>query len=370
MATLPTVDAYVRPKYYTADERSVGYRSVWVKHVSPTTSETPNPESRMLLAPWSSRSGIKSDTWWIAMDHWVDSAWDPATQGAWGTGPLNLHNTSYDEEGIGWNWGTGTSSIQYDYISGNFYVHIEHGNFPSSRLLVKSSYAKNTWHSILMKLTLGRTDVTSYNGQTVSPGRVQIWLDGSDTPIDSGPTNTVQRAVNPSTGNTVLQGAMMCWGGHYTKNSTSELHLKFTAPRVGRTLSECLGDTNLTFKADWVGNILDPNGVGPDLGPSSYTIGTSRSTTDFLLPPSLGGSAPPVTPTVFGAWTTAQRINAAVESGTPDQPTTVLEHFNGEWTGVQRINATSFPTPPEGEPVAPSALAHGVKRTLTFTGKR
>ena len=367
--SVPAADIYVRPKYNLSDEITEGYNHVAVKWGSPTTTQSPNGESRFLMAPWCVRSGIKSDTWWVVGEDWIDPAWDTANQGAWGTGCWNFHNSSYDEEGIGWNWGAGTSSLQLDYIGGALKIHCEHGN---SGLVVKSNYAKDTWHSIVMKITLGRTDITSYtNSQgtfAVSPGRVQVWLDGSDTPIDTGPTNTVQRAVNPSTGRTILQGLMMNWAQHYTKNTTTVLHRKITAQRVGRTLSEALADSNITFYQDSVSDTYNPNAPGSDFGPSSYTI-FSRQSTDLVVPASLGGSAPPVTPTVFGEWTSALQVNAGVTSGTPETPTTVV-HGAGNWTGVQRVNASSFPTPDEGEPTAAPALAHGVRRTLTFTGKR
>jgi hypothetical protein len=216
-------------------------------------------------------------------------------------------------------------------------------------MILQPGYTKGVWHSHLVELTLGRVDLTSYNGVQVTPGRVRVWTDGNDTPKDSGPTNTVFYLTNPANGHRILQGVMVQWMGHYTRNSTVSLSFRATAPRMGTTLGACLTDTPV-FVNSLVSNILDPNGVGPNLGPSTFSVIASRSSSDFLLPPSLGGSTipDPVVPKI-GEWTTARQWNASSPIIIdPEVPPTVVEANLGPWATATQWNAASVNTDPPG----------------------
>jgi hypothetical protein len=346
--SIPTYSITVNPKYYYASDGTIGYRAVWLKHSSANATQAPRNDGRQILAPWSVWPGRKSRVWWFALEHFVETSWNPAGQGSWGRGPINLHNSPQDEESIGWSWGGVPSAEAYDYINGQFQIAIESSSFPSQTMPLFPSYTKGVWHSHLCCLELGRVDITNYNGFPIQPGRVRVWSDGNDTPKDSGPTNTVFYLTNPANGHRVLQGVMTEWLGHYTKNSTSSLGLRATAPRLGITLGECMTDTPVLVNSA-VSDILDPNGVGPDLGPSTYSVLSSRSSSDFLLPPSLGGSTvpDPVVPKI-GEWTTAIQWNASSTVTPPDVPPTVVEANLGPWATATQWNAASVNTDPPG----------------------
>ena len=291
---LPTYETHVRPKYYNgADGAASGYRAIWLKHKSDTTSATSNG-GRELLTPQSPRAGIKSWEWWSAWEFYVDPSWDYTKQGQWGT-IHNWHTAASDVGGacgpIGWSWPSdGVSSVSMGYISGNLYKHISQG---IGNQIVQSALPKGQWHSILNQVILGRTDgsIPAAGHPNGGMGRWRTWLNGMNTPIDSGNTNTLRRATCPKDGVTYTQTAMWFWDGFYTKNCTQDCVSRLVAARFGRTLAECLADKTVRLDRTEISNILDPNGVGPDLGPSTYSTLTSRTNNDFRVPPTLGGSA-------------------------------------------------------------------------------
>lgn len=305
---VPTYKLHVKPNYYVqSDGIAAGYRVVWVDHRSPTTNVMPNGDVRTIASPNAVHPSavLKSWVWWLAWEMLVDPTWDPSRQGNWGTFTPNCHNSANDvgnsiHGGIGWGFGAGTSSVQTDYIGGNLYQHIQNDftNFPSGNNLVQANLSKGVWHSVLMELTMGRIDgsVSAAGHPFSGHGRIRTWLDGSDTPVDTGPTNTLQKAVknddpnSPLNGQTFVQTLMDCWSGFYSGFADSmELIISTTAVRIGRSLSECLADQPVKV-GDRVANLYD--GSGTNLGPSFYetlTGAQSRTNQTFLLPPSLGG---------------------------------------------------------------------------------
>ena len=296
---IPTYEVHVKPNYYSsADNPASNYRVVWTKHASPTTYPAPSNNGRMLQTPNSPRAdlGPSGWEWWLAFEVKIDPSWDASKQGWWGTGaPANLHNTPNDvgnvngSGALGWGWGEGTSSVQTSYVSNNWRVWA-FANRPNDVLLIDDLMTKGDWHSFLVKLTLGRSDgsVSASGHPNGGNGRVLVWEDGSDTEYDSGNINTLQRAQHPVTGDWYVQTQMLVWEGFYTANSDAELILSHTAVRVGRTMAECLADSQITKVSDVVADIYD--GSGTNLGPSYYTVLTSRQSTDFLLPAELGGA--------------------------------------------------------------------------------
>lgn len=290
---IPTYEIHVRPKYYNgADGAASGYRAVWLKHVSNTTSSTSNG-GRELLTPQSPRTGIKSWEWWSAWELWIDPAWDPAKQGQWGT-MHNWHTAASDVGGpcgpIGWAWpDDGVSSFFYSFMGGNLYRGGLNG---VQTALLTQGLTKGVWHSLLTQYIGGRTDgsIPAAGHPNGGKGRVRLWLDGNDTPIDSGDTNTLRRATCPKDGIAYTQTALWMWDGFYTKNCTQDCASRFVAARFGRTLAECLADNTVRLDRTEISNILDPNGIGPDLGPSTYATLTPRTNLDFKVPTSFGGS--------------------------------------------------------------------------------
>ena len=210
---LPTYRISVKPNHYSDnDGPAENYRAVWVDHSSANTSDQfPNTAS-VIASPMSTdpRATKKSWVWYFAHEVMIDPSWDPSKQGAWGTTAPEGHNCAHDvgstgHGGIGWGFGAGSASFQMDFVGGNLYQHIENADyniFPKGRNVVAAPLSKGVWHSVLTELTLGRTDGSvpsaghPYNGK----GRVRTWMDGSDVPVDTGPTDTFQRDVNPDNG--------------------------------------------------------------------------------------------------------------------------------------------------------------------------
>src|SRR3990167_2084741 len=269
---IPTYEVHVKPIYSSsADNPASNYRVVWTKHASPTTYPAPSNNGRMLQTPNSPRAdlGPSGWEWWLGFEGEIDPAWGASKQG--------------------WGWGEGTSSVQTSYVSNNWRVWA-FANRPNEFLVIDDLITKGDWHSFLVKLTLGRTDgsVSATGHPNGGNGRVLVWEDGSDTEYDTGNINTLQRAQHPVTGDWYVQTQLDLWEGFYTANCEAEMILSHTAIRVGRTMAECLADSQITKVADVVADIYD--GSGTNLGPSFYTALTSRQSTDFLLPAELGGA--------------------------------------------------------------------------------
>lgn len=274
-----TYEVHIRPNHYALDDGiASNYRKLWIDHSSTNTNSGFPSVASMIATPQStdSRALKKSWTWWFYHDLMIDPSWDYTKQGAWGTTAPEGHNSSHDvgntgSGGIGWGFGVGTASFQLDYVGGNLYQHIEHRD--PVRNLIAANLSKGIWHSVLTELTLGRIDGSiqtnghPYNGN----GRVRTWLNNSSTPIDTGPTNTLQRAKNPTNGVTYIQTLMDLYtAGFYTRQDNEnfvELILNTTAVKVGKTKAECLAD-NPKFVSVRVADHYDGSGI--NIGPSFY----------------------------------------------------------------------------------------------------
>lgn len=339
MANIPTYELHIKPNHvHGADAPSSNYNVIWIDHESDSTNVMPNGDNRTILTPDSPRSGIKGWEWWFAYEVKIDSSWNSGAQGGFGTIIPNIHNSANDvgnvngSGAIGWGWGTGTSSVQCDYIGGTFYQHLQYSNFPNKENPISVNMTKGVWHSVLHRLIWGRIDgtVTSSGHPNQGRGRMWTWFDGSDTPIDTGNINTLQRDDNPQNGQFYTQTCADVWDGFYSQNVSSELILSITACRIGRTVQECLADTPVKV-GDRVANIY--RGTGTNLGPSFYNTITSRTTENFLLPSQFGGSNPPAPPTRIGPWSEAIQWNAG--------GAVVVEQNIGPWADPVQWNAAT-----------------------------
>lgn len=319
----------------------------WRKYDTESTSE--RSTSRLILTPASTISGIKSWEWWFIGSMKVPVG-SPTTARTFTT--FNVHNTALDVGGgIGWNYGDQVSAFQLLVRpNGSQYnIWLNHSpNSPNNEFLLASNVTPGTLYTFTVQLIWGRLDQqiglagpgVSGGGVAGHPnngyGRTRVWVNASDTPIDTGNINTLQRAVNPSDGKTYTQTAAEGpWDGYYGYGGSSfptTYSLEVTATRVGRSFGEAKLDGTNGF------SLLEE---GVFAGSASVTTLTSLVDTDIALPPSLtGGSSPPPTPTShFGRWTDSVQWNAGVIAGEPETPPTVNEQHLGRWSSYVEWNA-------------------------------
>lgn len=351
--SIPTYELHVRPNYAHGSSGGTNHNAVWIFQTSSTSLSHEEGKGRIISTPLAQNGKGQSWEWWFAFEFKIDPSWDPTRQGDWGTCTFETHNDSLDQGGIGWiaDFGYGTAPFQGNYTKGNYYIQLQ-DNFPNHLMLVLPRAAKGVWHSILIQLIFGRLDgsVSASGHPNGGKGRCRVWANGSDTPIDSGDISTLQRDTHPSTGIDTVQSRFYSNEGFYTFNTPAELIYSFSGTRVGKTLSECLGDSTITKIGDQVSNVY--LGGTPNLGPSSYTTLTSRLDTDFLLPPSLGGGGAPTTLPHNGRWTDAVQWNAAGGVNTP-----VQDSHLGRWTAAVPWNAS----------VEGTVLPPKTRRSLTLT---
>ena len=137
-----------------------------------------------------------------------------------------------------------------------------------------AAIAAGTWLDIVLEIDIG-----------IHPnGRVQCWAGGADTPkFDTGPVSTRWPS---QTGFALYDGGMYNSSG-LTAYGT---HIMESVPaRIGRTLAEALQDGvnwPITETHVW-GSMLKTNPTVPNY---THTVIASRTTEQFVLPASLGGT--------------------------------------------------------------------------------
>ena len=256
---IPTYELHVKPN--TWDGALTGAQYIFIYHTSPTT-----PTGQWGGTPIRQLQTATSWEWWMATEIKIDSSWNDANDGSQYALPLDLHNVPGD---VGWSSGSGVSAVHIIYRDAD--LKLQHEYNSPNMFVVVDTLSKNVWHSILMQLVLGRTD-----GTTPQPGRTKIWVDGS-LALDTGNVNNLQRF------NGVNQAKMTVLDGNYSANINQESISYMTASRWGTTKAACLADSSITRRGAGATTIYD--GSGSNLGPSTYSIITSRKSTDFISPP-------------------------------------------------------------------------------------
>lgn len=311
-----------------------------------TESTTLSSMERYILTPASTLSGIKSWEWWgigsilVPTDH--PSATRTYTLYDW-------HNSSQDvgPGGIGWGFGNLVSPLFFGFTSGSdrLFMNVE-PNYPNHQFTLIPTVTRNSRIDFVTQIIWGRLDQqlglagpgVSGGGIGSHPnngyGRIRVWINGSDTPVDTGNINTLQRSATGGTTytQTVILGP---WDGYYGYGGSSlpaTAKLRVAATRIGRSFGESAQDGSNGFTL--VSELLAA-------GSASDADLSDLSSDDIVLPPSLtGGSSPPPTPTShFGRWTDSVQWNAGVIAGEPETPPTVNEQHLGRWSSYVEWNA-------------------------------
>lgn len=315
----------------------------WRKYGSPTSTTRFTGDDRLLATPAYPNTAIKSWEWWFIGSLTIPVGSNLSSR-TFTT--LDLHNTASDVGGgIGWNFGSLVSPFYFTIrADGSRYrIWLNHPpNEPNNEFLLVSTVTLGARYDFVIQVIWGRLDQqiglagpgVSGGGVAGHPnngyGRTRVWINGSDTPLDTGNINNLQRAANG--GSTYTQTAFQGpWDGYYTFGSalSTTYSLETSATRVGRSFGEAQNDSSLTLLSSLLAG-----------GTASQTSLSALSSDDILLPSSLTGGDPTPTPSShFGRWTAATQWNAGVISDPPDQPPTVVEGHLGRWATVTEWNA-------------------------------
>lgn len=318
--SIPTYELHVRPNTMHGSQTAAPSPHIFLLHTSPNTpSDNWGSDQTRKFATASSYE------WWGLYEIKIDSSWNTAAEGSQFSFPIDAHHHTSDPGGAS------VASFHIKYEQGN--LRLQHQpNFPNHEWTIVSSLSKGVWHSLVIRLILGRTDgtVSAVGHPNGGMGRTRIWVDGSDTPFDSGNVNNLTNTSG------VIQNRLILLDGNYSRDISQESVSSFTAGRWASTLSAALLDSSITKTGEQVANLYDGSGV--NLGPSTYTTLTSRQDTDFVLPPSLGGGSVPTTPTHLGPWTTPVQYN----SENTVLPPTVTEQHVGPWVTRVEYNSGAF----------------------------
>jgi len=296
---LPTYEYHVEPyNYDPTGSISAGQGFYWNSYRSPSTERwVTSGNYRTLRVNGSGNSFLGStsdyqDEWWIAwQDYFPSSFNDGASNGYM----KNFHNTPGD---IGWDGAPGTSGVSSVatkfYPDTNWYdLDLLDGYTADKHDFHLYQPLRNSWHSVLMHIIFGRAE----NGVTPKKGRVQVWVDGNNTPvldtINSFPNgiSTISRPASGANAGQLQQKITMFEGGPYNlkwQGSAPAIH-QTTAMQFGTTLAGALSDTP-SVVSRW-GGIQIPGSPTVEAGhPDSYDFPvTSRTSSQFLVPSSLGG---------------------------------------------------------------------------------
>lgn len=239
--------------------------------------------------------------------------------GAGNTSPgrlINFHNHGDSAYG-GWLDAApvnGVSAVALDWKNGSSYSTI-FGTVNGLLLTVESESSSHKWviytdAEMLAKQAAGDTIDLVFRIIIGRPGRIYIWKDGLDTPIDTGPVNTHWAG----------QSAYLMYGpGIYNSSGVSSTaRVESTYARTGPTLAAMLADTNPT-EAAVNGSVLKSNPSVP--GFRHVSIGT-WDTASFRIPAALGGAG----------------TGGGGGGGTPAPDSDILPTVN-RWFGNQTVGA-------------------------------
>jgi hypothetical protein len=219
----------------------------------------------------------QSYEWWILQEYYIDPSFPgPGPDGSQYALPLDLHPVGGE---VGWRGEGGISNTHIKYENGNLvlqqYIQSDYG-LPQD-YTIATNPAKGVWHSIVMHLILGRPGLSVPGHPNGGNGKVEIWHDGSNTPLVVNPTANLY-PDKPGLTNWRATTRLAYLEGHYSQNATQQQICRITAGRCGTTLPLALADSAITKTGD----------IGVDSG-ASYVAVTPRSSADFILPTSLGG---------------------------------------------------------------------------------
>ena len=126
---LPTYKLTLTPNWVTPDDPvSANYNAIWLKGKSATTpfispDSLHHAQRYLLVDPrYSDGYGHQgNDEWWFVFDRNWPAAFPATNHGDWGRF-FNLHNVAGDagpknSGGVGWDFGTGVSSVALDFWS-------------------------------------------------------------------------------------------------------------------------------------------------------------------------------------------------------------------------------------------------------------
>lgn len=362
-----------------------GLVSYWRKYHADSIGVNFTGDSRWYATPASPRSDVtKSWEYWFSGSFKVPSN-HPSSGPAYTF--FNQHNSSRDVGntgggGIGWGFGIGVSAIRMIYVpsSDEWKLAVEPAS-PNNEFLLQT-INRATLYDYIVQVIWGRLDQqlglagpgVSGGGIGSHPnngyGRVRVWVNGSNTPLDTGNINTLQRSKNPDNGTTYTQTLIDGpWDGWYTPTlSSGSPSVEVSATRVGTSFGEMIVDgqsTAFTMLSESTSDGGSQTGSGTTLTPIDSD--------DFRVPTSLGGEPPPVVPPTttsnYSPWSVAEQWNAStgVTDPPPDVPPTVVEGNIGQWSTAAAWNAYGWLTPAP-DPTAVTLTAPSAS-VVTLTAK-
>lgn len=259
----PSTDFSI-PTYELALPSTSALVALWVTHYSPTIPYALTGGTFLCReANWAT-AGYE---YWMLTQFYIASSYGSGNNAARYSVVLDMHPVGGE---TGWDGVGGVSPMHIKYRDGNLMLQHEPNN--PNEWVVASALSKDVWHSLVVHVIFGRSGFSVPGHPNGGMGRTRIWLDGSDSPFDTGNVSNIWGAYQnlaATTRLTVLEGT-------YGPNSQASF-TRMTAQRWGTTLSAALADSQITR-----------TGFSPTGGVNASVI-ASRNSSDFVLPPSLEG---------------------------------------------------------------------------------
>lgn len=290
----PLPSAFDIPHFaVTLEPGGTGWAAGWRKFSTPANSLDPGGNASFGTPANPRAETRKSWEWWLCTSILVPSSHPDVSNNIT---TVDTHNHPHDvggvgTAGIGWGWGDLVSAQEFIYNAPSRTMRNMHeSNFPN-HLTELAAGMTGERYDFVVQMILGRLDKELGLAGPGVPGggigdhpndgfgRTRIWVNGSNTPADSGNINNLQRARNPNDGKTYTQTMFYrTWDGWYTGVLAQRVTAELYATRMGTTLAEALVDGSSGFELQ--SELLVP-------GRSSIQSLAPLSSVDFRVPSSL-----------------------------------------------------------------------------------